>query len=254
MQSTIELADSLIPGFTSFHPMGALHGQECVRMTSCDFRSMIFNTQYRVPNYNRWLLEEAELGPAYRWHRQYLQHLQARQPAQQWLLKSPAHMWHLDALAAEYPDAVIIQTHRDPLKVIASVSALVAHLRRMASDETSVAEVAPSFTDDIFLGLERAIAAREAETFPAGQVFDVGFTDFVADPFSTIRRLYDHLDLELTDAIEQQMRTFLEEHPGDGGGSGTRYSFANTGLDANDLRERAQPYQDLFGVESEPGR
>jgi hypothetical protein len=140
VQAAIDLADTLIPGFTSFHPMGALHAQECVRITAGDFRSMIFNTQYRVPNYNRWLLEQAELGPAYRWHRHYLQHLQARQPAQRWLLKSPAHLWHLNALAAEYPDAVIIQTHRDPLKVVASVSALVAHLRRMASDETSVAE------------------------------------------------------------------------------------------------------------------
>jgi Sulfotransferase family len=254
VQSTIDLADTLIPGFTSFHPMGALHGQECVRITAGDFRSMIFNTQYRVPNYNRWLMTKAELGPAYRWHRQYLQHLQARQPAQQWLLKSPAHMWHLGALAAEYPDALIIQTHRDPLKVVASVSALVAHLRKMASDETSVAEVAPSFNEDIFLGLERTIAAREAETFPAGHVVDVRFTEFVADPLSTIRGLYDHLELELTDSVEHQMRTFLEEHPGDGGGGGARYSFANTRLDADDLRARAQPYQELFGVESEPVR
>jgi hypothetical protein len=253
VQARIDLADSLIPGFTDFHPIGATLAQECVRMTACDFRSMIFNTQYRVPNYDHWLLHEADLAPAYRWHRRYLQHLQAQQPPQQWLIKSPAHMWHLDALAGEYPDAVVIQTHRDPLKVVASASALIAHLRQMASDQTSVPDAAASITDAVFLGLDRSIAARDHETVPPEQVIDVQFTEFVADPFTTIRGIYDQLDLELTDTTDQRMRAFLDSHPGDGGG-GKRYRFANTGLDANELRERAQPYQDRFGVVSEPIR
>jgi hypothetical protein len=254
VQARIDLANSLIPGFTDFHPMGALHAQECVRITASDFRSMIFNTQYRVPNYNQWLLYEADMAPAYRWHRHYLQHLQSQQSPQQWLIKSPAHMWHLDALVGEYPDAVVIQTHRDPLKVVASVSALVAHLRQMASDETSVPEAAASLTDDIFLGLERSIEARDHQTIATERVIDVQFTQFIADPFATIRGIYEHLDLELTDAAEQRMRAFLESHPGDGGGGGTRYHFGNTGLDADELRERSQPYQDRFGVLSEPVR
>ena len=252
VQARIDLADSLIPGFTAFHPIGALHAQECVRMTASDFRSMIFNTQYRVPNYNRWLLYDADMAPAYRWHRQYLQHLQAQQSPQQWLIKSPAHMWHLDALAGEYPDAVVIQTHRDPLKVVASVSALVAHLRQMASDETSVPDAAASFADDIVLGLERSIEARDDQAIAAERFIDVQFTEFVADPLATIRGVYEHLDLELTAVAEQRMRAFLESHPGDGGGGGTRYRFADTGLDADELRERSRPYQDRFGVLSEP--
>ena len=32
---------------------------------------------------------------------------------------------------AEYPDAVVVQTHRDPLKVVASVSALMSRGLRM---------------------------------------------------------------------------------------------------------------------------
>ena len=254
VQETIDLADSLIPGFTDFHPIGALRAQECVRMTGSEFRSMIFNTQYRVPNYSGWLLREADMAPAYRWHRQFLQHLQSRQPAQHWLLKSPAHMWHLEALLTEYPDAVVIQTHRDPLKVVASVSALVAHLRRMASDESSVPDAAASFTDDVFLGLQRSIDARDEQVIPPGQDHHVQFVEFVADPFATIARIYDDVGLELSDTTEQRMRAFLDTHPGDGGGSGTRYRFADTGLDVGELRERAKPYQERFGVESESVR
>jgi hypothetical protein len=252
VQAGMEVAESLMPGFGAFHPIGARLAQECVRMTAGDFRSMMFVTQYRVPNYNRWLLHEADLAPAYRWHRRYLQHLQSRQPAQRWLLKSPAHMWHLAALVAEYPDVVLIQTHRDPLKVVASVSALVAHLRRLASAETSIAEAAATFTDDIFVGLDRSIAARVNETIAAERVIDVQFTEFVAEPLAAIERIYERLRLELTQPTRARMSAFLETHPGDGGGAGTRYSFADTGQDPDELRARAKPYQDRFRVASEP--
>lgn len=254
VQAKLDMADLLIPGFCDFHPMGALLAQECVRMTAGDFRSMIFNTQYRVPNYERWLLDEADMAPAYRWHRIYLQHLQANQSPQRWLLKSPAHLWCLGALLAEYPDAVIIQTHRDPLKVIASISALVAHLRQMASDQTSVKDAASDFADDIFDGLDRAIDARDDRTLAPDRVIDVQFGAFMDDPFATIARVYEQLGMELTADADEAMRAFHAAHPGDGGGGGTRYRFADTGLDAGELRERAARYQERFGVPSEPVR
>lgn len=246
------MADLIIPGFSAFHPMGARLAQECVRITAGDFRSMIFQTQYDVPEYNRWLLHEADLAPAYRWHRIFLQHLQSRHPAGRWLLKSPAHLWHLPALLDEYPDAVVIQTHRDPLKVIASVSALVALLRRMASDESSVERAAAQYSDDILLGLERSMSARSDGTLPADRVVDVQFADFMADPFATIGVLYDRLGVPFSAEAEAGMRAFLATHPGDGGGAGSRYSFSDTGLDETSLRRQATAYQEFFGVPSEP--
>jgi hypothetical protein len=252
VQATLDMVETLMPGFTSFHSMGARLAQECVRMTAGDFRSMMFPLQYRVPTYNHWLLHDADMAPAYRWHRRYLQHLQSRHPAGQWLLKSPAHLWHLDALAAEYPDAVVVQTHRDPLKVIASVSALGGHLRRLASDESSIPEVAAAYVDDIFVGLDRGMAARDDGTFPAAQVVDVQYAAFRDDPMATITELYRALGRDLSTEAEKRMRVFLAGNPGDGGGN--RYRFADTGLDADVLRERSRPYQERYGVASEPVR
>lgn len=252
VQATLDMVETLMPGFTSFHSMGARLAQECVRITAGDFRSMMFQLQYRLPTYNHWLLHEADMGSAYRWHRRYLQHLESRHPARQWLLKSPAHLWHLDAMAAEYPDAIVVQTHRDPLKVIASVSALGAHLRRLASDDSSIPEVAAGYVDDIFLGLDRGTTARDRNTFPAGQVVDVQYSEFRADPMATIGKLYGALGRELSAVAEERMRIFLAGNPGDGGGN--RYRFADTGLDADALRQRSLPYQERFGVASEPVR
>ncbi len=250
-QAVADMADVLIPGFSAFHPLGARLAQECVRITAGDFRSMIFPTQYDVPDYDRWLLHEADLASAYRWHRIYLQHLQSEHGADRWLLKSPAHLWHLPALLAEYPDAVIIQTHRDPLKVIASVSALAAHLRRMASDESSVSRAAGQYADDIFVGLDRSMAARRDGTLSPEQVIDVQFEDFMADPFAAIGGIYDQLGQPFDPEVESRMRSFLADHPGDGGGAGTRYTFEDTGLDPVDLRRRAAEYQEFFSVASE---
>ena len=224
------MPDLLIPGFTEFHPLGARLAQECVRMTGGDFRSMIFPTQYDVPGYDRWLLHEADMAPAYRWHRIYLQHLQSRHAGDRWLLKSPCHLWSMGELLAEYPDALIIQTHRDPVRVIASISALVALLRSMASDHADITRAAGQYAEDILLGLD----------------------EFLADPFATIAAVYDALALPFGAEAERRMRSFLDTHPGDGGGAGNRYSFADTGLDADALRERGRAYQEYFGVLDEP--
>jgi len=158
-QAGFDLVDSFIPGFASFHELGARLAQDDVRIFTGDFRSMQHSLQFHVPRYNHWVLHEADLAPACRWHRRFLQHLQSEHHAERWLLKSPAHLWSLPALLAEYPDAIVIQNHRDPLKVIASLSALGASLREMTTDSFDVRTLAAQYGDDIMVGLDRALEA-----------------------------------------------------------------------------------------------
>lgn len=250
-QAGFDLVESIIPGFLAFHELGAQLAQEDVRIFCSDFRSMQYPLQFEIPAYNRWLLHEADMAPAYRWHRRFLQHLQSEHMAERWLLKSPAHLWCLPALLAEYPDAVVIQNHRDPLKVIASISALGASLRQMTTDSFDVGALAAQYSDDIMLGLDRGLEARRRDLFSPGQVVDVRYQDLRVDVIGTIGRIYDEIGLELTADAEARMRRFLDAHPGDQAGSLNRYSFADTGLDEAELRERARPYQEFFEVETE---
>jgi len=247
-QASIELSEQIIPGFLAFHPMGALVGQECVRITASEFTSMIFSVQYRLPSYYRWLLYEADHAGAYRFHRIFLQHLQSGVSGQ-WLLKSPAHLWHLDALLTEYPDALIVQTHRDPLNVISSIAALTHHLRRMGTDDSNIAECAAQSYEEVVVGLGREMALRDSGAVPADRVIDVLFTDFVNDPLTTITDIYQKLGRELRPDTAQKMRYFLAAHPGDGGGG--RYTWSDTGLDAAEVRDRVSAYQDRYGVPTE---
>ena len=249
-QELLDGVELVIPGFQAMHPMGALLPQECVRMTGGDFRSLIFPTQYRVPSYAQWLLHEADMASAYRWHRLFLQHLQSRHPAPRWVLKSPGHLWCLGALLDEYPNALLVQTHRDPLRIIASLSSLMGVLRRLGSDAISLPENAAEWAEYLAVGWDRSVTARDDGTVTADRVVDVQFRAFMADPFTTIREIYDRLGLELTEDSEQRMRAFLATNTVERHGGHT-YTFADTELDVGEWRERTRRYQDYFDVPTE---
>lgn len=250
VEATTSAVELVIPGFLAMHPMGARLAQECVRITALDYRSMIFPTQYRIPSYARWLLDEADMSSAYRWHRVFLQHLQSEHPAHRWVVKSPGHIWSLGALLAEYPNALLVQTHRDPLRIIASLGSLVSTLRSLASDDTSIPEAAAEYAGYIIDGLDRSVTARQDGTIAPDRVVDVNFDAFMADPFATIRAVYEKLGFELAGDAEARMRAFLASNPQDKHG-GHRYTWAATGLDEGEWRERARRYQDHFDVPSE---
>lgn len=240
----------LIPGFLGMHDLGARLGQECVRITAGDFRSMIFSTQYRVPEYQHWLLHHADMASAYRYHRLFLQYLQSGHSGERWVIKSPAHLWALSSMMHEYPGALTVHTHRDPLRVVCSLASLIDLLRRLASDEVSIEAIAAEWVDNIVLGLDRAVEARRDGTVPKEQAVDVLFKDFMADPMAVVRTIYERLGIELTAEAEGAMRTFIAENPREKHG-GHHYSFADTGLDAGALRERTRSYQEFFDVPDE---
>lgn len=253
VQASIAVMDSLNPEFKTMHPTGARLAQECIRMTGSEFASLIFLSQFRLPAYQDWLTNRADLAPAYRWHRRYLQLLQSRHHGDRWVLKSGAHLWALPALVGEYPDATMIQTHRDPVKAIASLSSLFATVRAIASDDVSIPQVAGDWADAMLDALDRGVAAREDGTIPAGRGVDVQYQEFLADPLGTIGGIYDAWGVELTPAAKARMQAFLAENRQDQHGP-HRYSLADTGLDEGELREKARRYTDYFDVPAEPAR
>jgi len=251
VQAQVDALDRLHPEFQAMHPTGARLAQECIRITGSEFASLIFLSQFRLPTYLDWLTHDADLAPAYRWHRRFLQLLQWHDPADRWVLKSGAHLWALPALVAEYPDAWFIQTHRDPLRVVASLSSLFATVRRTGSDEVTIAQVADDWTDPILDALDRAVTARTDGTVPADRVVDIQYATLVVDPLATIRELYARWDLELRPEVAGRMRAFLEEH-GQHRHGVHRYAFGDTGQSAERIRDRSRRYREYFDVPEEP--
>jgi len=249
VQEGIDMAHAVRPELRAMHPMGARLGQECIRFTGCEFASLIFGSQYRLPSYLHWVTDAADMGPTYRWHRSFLQLLQWRNPGR-WMLKSGAHLWALPALMAEYPDAVLVQTHRDPIRIVASLSSLFASIRSTSSDEAALTDVAAEWAPPIADALERSVDARLDGTIPVGRVLDIPFARYMRDPVGVVRSIYDHVDRELRPEVEERIRVFLAENPRDKYGL-HHYSFDETGLDRGELRDRTRRYREYFDVEQE---
>lgn len=250
VQAQLDRSEQLIPDFKRMHRMGAQLPQECVRMTGSAFASMIFAAQWRLPSYVSWLLDEAPMRPVYAYHRRFLQLLQWRCPPDRWVVKSPGHLWCLEDVVAEYPGARFIQPHRDPLKILSSLTSLELVLRTMTSDPGTAHEIAVEWSGWNERAYERSVAFREQGGVDESRVVDLQFREFMSDPVHQIQRIYRQFDLELEPAVEQKMRDYVAGNPSDRDGK-HEHRFAETGLDVDEERAKVKRYQEYFGVESE---
>jgi len=250
VEKHFEGVDRVLPGFKQMHRMGARLPQECVALMAHEFATILFHTMNDVPSYMAWV-EKADLRPVYASHRRQLQYLGWRCSAERWVLKSPAHLWALDALLAVYPDARIVQTHRDPVRVLASLCSLITLLRSMASDRIDPVAVAEDWSQRLEAGLRASMEVRAAGLLRDDQVFDLHLPDFVGNEIEMVRRIYDHFELKLGDEAETRMRRYLAENQSDKHGA-HRYTLAPSGLNPELERSRFAAYQERFDIAAEP--
>ena len=185
------------------------------------------------------------------WHRRFLQVLQWKAPGERWALKSPQHLWHLQHVPREYPDARFVQTHRDPVRVLVSISSLVATLRRLSSDDVSLTRVAQYYAQALAKGYDNTVAYRRSGKLPESQEVDLYYQDFILDPVETVRRAYEHVGLELSNAAAGAMQAFLDDNPANKHGKHL-YRFADIGMDEGEVRAMFRGYQSYFEIPDEP--
>ena len=177
----------LNPPLKAMHPFGATLAEECVSLFMYDVRSMALETQAHVPTYARWL-EQADMTPAYAQHRLALQTLQSRQPTERWILKTPNHLWHLDAMLAAYPDARIIWTHRDPGPVVTSLASLANAGQRPLTSRSDPRPTAEEWKRKCAFALRSAMAFDQAAN--DGWCQHLHYDALMADPVEAVCQLY----------------------------------------------------------------
>ena len=196
----------LAPGADAVYPMRARTPHECVAIHSCTMLSEEFVSTCHIPAYEAFL-HGTDLGPAYRWQKRFLQHLQANCSNRRWVLKSPDHVYGLDALLTVFPDAVIIQTHRNPVDVLRSQIQLTKVLEGLFARPRQPNELRVSETRKIAEILDQITRFRDAHPEVAQRFIDVKFRELVSDPLAVVRRIYERLDIRLTEkAIERMLR------------------------------------------------
>jgi len=233
----------LAPEFPKVHPVTAESPQECSEITAHVFRSLRFDSTHDIPSYRAWL-DAAGHVEAYRFHKRFLQHLQHQGRAGQWVLKCPDHVFAMPAIRAVYPDARFVFVHRDPVKVLASVTRLTEVLRAPFTRRIDRARLGRQESDRWADGATRLVRESQADD----GIFHVHYTELVADPWKTVTRLYDHFGMHMSDAGERCIRAAIAAEHGEHSHS---YRLQDYGLDPEAERRRFADYVAWFGIDTE---
>ncbi len=238
----------LQPEYEAMHANAGDLPNECIFITLHEFLSDHWGGCHEVPTYHAYLAK-ADQRPAYRYHQRFLQTLQQRERGERWLLKAPSHLFQLRALFAVYPEARIIQTHRDPLKTIPSALSLTGTLKWMRCDASDPAAGAETTAAGYATIYRRQIEQRARGELPDDRFVDVRYADLVADPGGTVERIYAALGWRFAPALRQAVVDYVAHKPR--GAHGVHpYSLEEMGLDPA-LERRFGFYCDHFGVAEE---
>ena len=232
------------PEMRAIHEIEADLPDECWNTFSQNFVHSSYQANADVSQYASWWLG-SDLTPVYRRHRRTAQLIGHREPEKRWLFKDATHLFDLAALLEVYPDARIVQTHRDPVQLIPSVCSLCGAARRALNEEMDAEEFGQSTLELWQHSIFAMMQTREGRD--SAQFYDLRFDDFVQDPIAAIQGIYRHFGIDETPAAWQAMRRFRAEHPKDRHG-GHAYSLESWGLDAEDIARRFAPYTETYGI------
>jgi hypothetical protein len=234
----------LAPEFQSLHPFTAYSPQECTEITAHVFRSLRFDTTHAVPTYRRWI-DDIGHTAAYRFHRRFLKHLQYRNGPGRWVLKSPDHVFALDALRDVYPDARFIFTHRHPVEVLPSLAKLTDVLRRPFTRHVDRLEIGRQIGERWAKGAARLVA-EDARAAP-DRVVHLKFGDVVGNPCDSVAAVYEHFGLPLSPEAAARIERFVAERPNGGYGS-RKIRLDEYALELQAKHSEYQDYTAYFGI------
>ena len=245
----ITIQDRIAPEWQSMHAVGGELPVECIEFTTACFLSEMFTASFNVPSYQKHLYSQ-DIAEMYRWHHKVLKLLQWRFKRPHWLMKGCNHEPYIPQLLAEYPDARIIFTHRDPIKSVSSVVSVQGTIFRFRTDSTFSDSYENWLRLDMVAAmLEKRIGWIEDGTLPKGQFANLRFSEFSDRPIDALKQLYDDLGLTWTGTAQSKIAAYLARKP-KGVFGAHRYA---TGDQRAVRSERAlfKRYQDYFGVPDE---
>ena len=223
------------PEFMGVHYIAADTVEECWQLLRQTLRSVSYECLAYLPTYSAWLKDQDWAGP-FRRHRRNLQLIGLHDARRRWVLKNPSHLFSLDAILEVYPDALIIQTHREPRAVIGSMCSLAAHATDGWSNTFRGKVIGGGQLELWASGLEKFATARSKHD-PA-QFLDVDYASFTADPIGTVEAVYEHFGLDYTGAAAGAIRALHAEAAHGDSRPAHRYSLADFGLTGEQVDER----------------
>jgi hypothetical protein len=243
-QQRLDMAVKYAPQIAAAHYEDADSPSECQYSMQLSFCAQIFESTINVPSYQDWFENRASYLPAFRFHKQLLQLLQAENGGR-WTLKNPWHPLFLDDLVTVYPDAQLVMTHRDPVEVVGSACSLIRLVRPNFSDVVDLHQIAEQMLKTFDLMIARQNAYRDKHG--ANSIHDIKYAEQLRDPIGAMRKVYARFDEPFTPEIEAAMKRQLAHSPQNKHGKHV-YSLEEFGLTAPAIREHFRAYCERFDI------
>ncbi|MAG33760.1 MAG: sulfotransferase [Deltaproteobacteria bacterium] len=236
-----------VPNLGAIHPLDAMQADEEILLLEQSFYSSTPESAANIPKFAAWL-DAQDQTPGYVYLRRLLQFIQWQKrrrgvTGERWVLKTPHHIHYSDVLLSVFPDAKIIQTHRDPAVVIPSWASMNYALWQQNSDSADALAAGRHWNDKMAMGMLRCIDVRDAA--PPGTFLDVHFEDTARDPLGVAARIYDFIGWTLDEEARGAMKKWLGENAREDRPP-HEYSLEMFGFTERGLEEKYAKYRERF--------
>jgi hypothetical protein len=235
------------PDLIASHPMDPVGPDEEIMLLEQSFYSYNIQCYANLPSFDAWI-EAQDHSPGYEYLRLLLQFLQwqkrrSGQQAERWTLKSPHHLHYMDLLFKVFPDARVVQSHRDPVETIPSLASLIAGVMTIYSDSADPRQIGQVWARKFARGIRPTMAVRQQ--LGDDRFLDLWFRDTVRQPLVEIQKIYDFLEIALTPEARAEMEQWQafnrrELRPSH------EYTLDQFGLSEAGLNEQFRPYREAF--------
>jgi len=243
----------LCPQINAVHPLGAEEVEEELGLIQHGISSQIFEVMDNVPTFAEWIMTHDQT-PAY----EYMVVLMKiigwfrKDPEDQpWVMKTPQHMQDLDALLNVFPDAKLVCAHRDPIKVVGSLCSTSWNSLVRDTDHVDPHVIGAMWLNKVERMLHKTLKLRETRV-PRENQFDALYADISTDWESVMKRIYDFLQLPLTDEARSGMEAWLAVNRQHKHGA-HKYRLEDFGLSPEQVDEKLMFYRERFNIPYETG-
>ncbi len=237
----------MAPDFFAIHPIGPFEPEEDCLLFDYDFWSTVPEATMRVPSFSKWL-EAQDHVPAYLYYKNILKYLYWQNPQGRWVLKTPQHMEHFEEIFRVFPGAKIIQTHRDPSRVVASFCSMVSHAYGVFSDEVDIHEIGSHWSRKALKMVRHSMDIREM--IGPEHFMDVQYANLMSDAAGEVSRIYDFLGVPFKADTRGRVEKWVRDNPQHRHGK-HRYRLEDFGLLKGEIEQMFDTYRKRFTIAEE---
>ena len=241
LERILRTADFFVPELKRMKESSATTPEEDWQLLVPTFHALSFELAYGLGDYGRWLESDADMVWAYSELKRHLQIILHQRPREQLVLKCPDHLWFIEPLLKVFPDACIVQTHRDPARCLTSYTSMISLQERVLTGQINWSALASRLKETFLNGARRAHQARAR--LDGQQFYDVQFEELVRDPAGTVRAISDyfHVAPPCVQTVRQELNKPRTDKPGS-----HQYSYHRLEIDPDAVREEFRWYTDFY--------